>query len=355
VVAIPDTIPDVGSVQQKVRRNPNFDPTKHGSLTSEDYFVFSRIDGLLTVREILLETGFGLDRAIEIVRKLKRCGAFLLPDERPYTPGRSPARKHMISVPARPEDIALTADEKQAVEDAGVDMGRDERLRVVVLRRRMERGTLFELLGVGEEVDRRELKRAYFALSKQLHPDRYYGRELGVFRLWLSEVFEGVKRAFEILDDDTRRAEYRAMMSQRPEVPAPPQARTQTHAEHAAELFERACAAEAAGDHVEALKLFAGANRVDPQPRTMRRAGQCALAAGQLSLAEEYAKKAAGLQPDEPSSARLLARVLRAEGKLVEAETTLERALSLSPRDDTLNRELQSELSAVRTQLGKPR
>ena len=51
-------------------------------------------------------------------------------------------------------------------------------------------------------------------------------------------------------------------------------------------------------DHV------AAAVRVDPQIRYLRRAASCALAAGQPKSAVEYAKKAHGLAPGDPSSAR---------------------------------------------------
>lgn len=373
---IPETIPDVGSVQQQVRRNPNFDPTTIGSFTSEDYFVLSRIDGQLTVREVLLETGFSVHRAIEIMRKLKQAGAFLLPGERPYNPGARkpkptrppnprpqrvstsptavgtiPPSNRMIAVPKRPEELVLSDVEKAALEEEGVVLSREERLEILKLLRVVERGNLFEVLDVEITVDKRTLRQAYRRISKQVHPDRYYSKQTGSFGPWLSRIFETATRAFDVLSNDDRRAEYAAILEGRPRAPG--LVRAQTHQEHAAELFERGCKLEVGGNTLEALKLFAAVNRIDPQPRYMRRAARCALGADQLSLAEEYAKKAAGLQLDDPSSARVLASVYRVAGKLSDAKAVLERAISLNPNNDTLLKELETDLQAVKDDLAK--
>jgi len=56
--------------------------------------------------------------------------------------------------------------------------------------------------------DTREIKRAYFRLSKEFHPDRYFGRELGPYADRLSKIFQAVKAAFELLSDPGRRAAY---------------------------------------------------------------------------------------------------------------------------------------------------
>jgi curved DNA-binding protein CbpA len=228
----------------------------------------------------------------------------------------------------------------------------DKRL-VFTLLHTIKNGTLFDVLGVDRETPKRALKRAYFKLSKQFHPDRYYGKETGSFGPWLSRIFETANEAFDILNDDRKRAEYMAKLDGRPN--AGQLQRFQTHEEHAAELFERACQMEVRREFVGALELFAAVARITPQPAYLRRSARCALAAEQLSLAEEYAKKAAGLQPDDPSSARLLASVFRAAGKLRQAEETLERALSLPLDNETLLSELQTDLDAVRKDLADER
>ena len=57
----------------------------------------------------------------------------------------------------------------------------------------------FELLEIVRTSDKREIKRAYFKLSKELHPDRFFGKNLGPYRERLSRIFQSIKAAFELL------------------------------------------------------------------------------------------------------------------------------------------------------------
>lgn len=199
------------------------------------------------------------------------------------------------------------------------------------------------LLGVPAGADPRHLKRAYFTLSKEIHPDRYFGQRLGTFSARLPFVFEALSRAYARLTSPDR---PRAAMPGKVEQPQTPQ-------EYAAELFERACQLEVGGSHLDAMKLFAAAVRVDSQPRYLRRAASCALAAGQPRSALEYAKKAHSLAPNDPSSARLLAAAFRAAGKLLDAEEVLVMAMALKSENDILGSELRNDLAEVRRLLAQ--
>jgi Flp pilus assembly protein TadD len=101
------------------------------------------------------------------------------------------------------------------------------------------------------------------------------------------------------------------------------------------------------------MKLFAAAVRVDSQPRYLRRAASCALAAGQPKSAVEYAKKAHALAPSDPSSARLLAAAFRSAGKLSDAEDLLVMAMALKSENDVLTSELRNDLAEVRRLLAQ--
>jgi len=88
--------------------------------------------------------------------------------------------------------------------------------------------------------------------------------------------------------------------------------------------------------------------RVDPQPRYLRRAATCALAAGQPKSAVEYAKKAHADAPDDVSTARLLAQAFKGAGKLADAEEVLVMAMALKSENDVLTLELRRDLAEVR-------
>jgi len=364
VSVIPQEIPDFGNAQLAPRQNPQFSPD--AGFTTEEYFVWSRLDGHTSLRDIILMVGLGTDRAIDILRKLRSRGAVLLPGETPETlvvtpPAakdahpEAPARRSrpsppvpIIDPPSQPVSLpmdlgSITVEEARALAEA-VELQDIEKRRIILMMRLVSGGDYFALLGVTRGVDKRELKRAYFRVSKEFHPDRHYGQILGSFGPCLHRIFECANEAFEVLSDDRKRAAYLAEMGEEPSVVS--QVRPPDKTVVAAQMFERACVAEANGDRAAALRLFAAAIDADPQPRYQRRAARCALALGDLSEAERYAKNAARLRAGDASYARILADVYRAALKLDEAEKILLDALALPTISDLLARELEEDLKA---------
>jgi tetratricopeptide (TPR) repeat protein len=417
VSAVPAEIAGIGSTLQKLRVSPGFDPLK-ASVGPQEYFVLSRIDGLQTLREVLLTTGLPVERAIAIVQRLRAIGALLVPGEiapapaapatappparavpeaidqsartpqRPPGPpgipaGRAPSTTNpqapasarttgpipvsRAGAPAAPplrraannqppapissdpdpeHDLSLpgaTAAELAALRE---DVALDDsiRRRILAMARLADGRDPWAVLGVPAGAEARHLKRAYFKLSKAIHPDRYFGQQLGSFTARLPFVFEALSRAYARLTSPERPGGAPAI--DRAEQPQTPQ-------EYAAELFDRACQLEVSGGHLDAMKLFAAAVRVDPQPRYLRRAASCALAAGQPRSAVEYAKKAHSLAPADPSAARLLAAAFRSAGKLSDAEEVLIMAMALKSENDIVTSELRHDLAEVRRLLAQ--
>ena len=69
-------------------------------------------------------------------------------------------------------------------------------------------GTLYELLKVSADSDRRTIRDAYFRLSKQFHPDAFYGRTLGPYGEQLDVIFRALTSAYDTLSNKNQRAEY---------------------------------------------------------------------------------------------------------------------------------------------------
>jgi tetratricopeptide (TPR) repeat protein len=394
VSAVPAEIAGIGSTAQKLRVSPGFDPLK-AQVGPEEYFVLSRIDGVQSLKDVLLATGLPVERAIAIVTKLRSIGALLLPGEqtapapaavptqarigtgtgrtgtatpaRPMTPphgvpamrpGASPLRMAASSRPPNVEAAAVpmpdlvfdfsltdaTAEELTALAE-DVELDDTDRRRVLALMRLADGRDPYALLGVPAGSEPRVLKRAYFTLSKEIHPDRYYGKQLGSFATRMASVFDAVSRAYARLTNPEKAAArsgaHASGADQQPQTPL----------EYAAELFDRACAVELAGEVLDAMKLFAAAVRIDPQTRYLRRATICALRAEQPKTAVEYAKKAQSQAADDPSVARLLATAFRAAGKLADAEEVLVMAMALKTENDVLMNELRNDLAEVRRML----
>lgn len=363
---IPAEIAGIGSTAQKLRVSPGFDPLKAG-VGPEEYFLLSRIDGNTQLRSVLLDSGLSVDKAVGIIMRLRAIGAILLPGEAspppakavtpppPKTPtNQQPALRTAAGSPspgpnpggaAFTHDLSLpatTPDELRALAE-DVELTETERRRILAMARLIDKNDPYLLLGVSGAADPKTLKRAYFLLSKEVHPDRYYGKRLGTFAERLTSVFEATSRAYNKITSGNKRtsSSQTAIENDQPQTPQ----------EYAAELFDRACQLEVGGDALGAMKLFAAAVRVDPQTRYLRRATSCALQAGQPRTAVEYAKKAQMQAPNDVSSARLLASAFRAAGKLSDAEDVLLMAMALKSENDVLTSELRNDLAEVRRQL----
>jgi len=63
------------------------------------------------------------------------------------------------------------------------------------------------LLGVAPDADLRTIKRAFFGLSKEFHPDRYFRRRIGDYGPRLGRIFRRIALAYELLCDPATRAE----------------------------------------------------------------------------------------------------------------------------------------------------
>ena len=180
------------------------------------------------------------------------------------------------------------------------------------------------------------------------HPDRYYGKNTGPFGPWLAEIFEMINKAFDVLSDDKMRQEYLVAIEG---GATPARVGAQTQAEYASDLFARACHNENQGNLPVALKLYAAAVRLEPRSSYFARAARCALSAKRLPQAEQYARKAAELDGNDPTVLRVLSDTYRTFGKLRQAEKTLVSALALETENSALRSELQKDLAAVRAEL----
>lgn len=114
---------------------------------------------------------------------------------------------------AEPRDEAPQAGAGESELEPEIDLPLDFQRTVLAFEANLER-SYHEILGVAPDVDAKGIKRAYFALSKRFHPDRYYRRELGGFRKRLERVFKKIAEAYELLSDPTTRAEIERSLAQ---------------------------------------------------------------------------------------------------------------------------------------------
>jgi curved DNA-binding protein CbpA len=187
------------------RRCPRLAPDweEHASsLTPAEGFLLSRIDGH-TPWAVLREIG-GLSpgSADAALASWVHAGLVLLDSDKPDAP------------PAREAEICAAA------LDASLDLPVELQREILAFEARLAGATHHEILGVERSSDPREIKRAYFRLSKRFHPDRYFRRSIGDYAARLDRIFRHVALAYELLSDPTTRTEIERAMAPPPEADA---------------------------------------------------------------------------------------------------------------------------------------
>ena len=164
-------------------------------LSAEEGFVLSRIDGHTTVAQLLLLVPFEAEVTVLILKQLIKHGAVEVPgaDISVPLPTLTPAEPASPAVDSMLEGLDLTVEQARRIDEFYATLATRD---------------AFELLEVDRNADKKDIKRAYFKLSKELHPDRFFGKTIGPYRERLSKIFQSVKAAYELLMDDARRAAY---------------------------------------------------------------------------------------------------------------------------------------------------
>jgi curved DNA-binding protein CbpA len=213
------------------------------------------------------------------------------PRPTPPPPAGDPRRVRLAARradPVRAEEVRALIAQRLELLDQGVDH--------------------FQLLGIPADAPLDEVRRAYFALARQLHPDRLAALGIHDGPRDAQRLFAHVNTAFAVLSDRTRRDEYAAVLRR------------------GGEAVVRAEQAQA-----EAI-----AKRIIESEDAFQR-GEAALRAGQLALAIGELGRAVELNPDEADYRATLAwaRFCAApdkQGAGAEARAALERAIAASPR-----------------------
>jgi DnaJ-domain-containing protein 1 len=231
-----DELSGLGAKGDKPRINPSLDFT-HLQLTPTEGFILSRIDGRASYDEVCRMSSLGREETLAILRRLKTDKIILGPGETAPAPAprktqrslRSPSPDYLPKTPppvvvtdqmlrqaqersggksdpdpAAPRSVLERLDDGGPVDPSdlveGPDLSNETKKRILRLHRRMRKLSPYELLGVAKDADGAAIKRAFGAASKELHPDRYFGKDLGNFREKLAKIFNRITEAMQELE-----------------------------------------------------------------------------------------------------------------------------------------------------------
>ena len=247
----------LGPGTDRPRLNTGID-LAHQRLSPTEGFVLSRVDGRTSYDELCMVSTLGRDETLRILRDLKKARLILGPVEAEVgVPRKGPHTRPPLAVEAaagaresapvrtaRNESPHSQVAEKPAVASA-VSAGEPpvkaaepapsraadrrpltgplERLddgspvapgdvvewpdaslqlksRIVRLHRRLRQLSAWDLLGVEKNADSATVRRAFSTASKELHPDRYFGQNLGSFKARLAAIFARLTEAVQEIE-----------------------------------------------------------------------------------------------------------------------------------------------------------
>jgi curved DNA-binding protein CbpA len=186
-------------------------------ITPREAFLFSRIDGTLNETDLAAMTGFEADVVRVSVDRLVALGAVQI-DPRDATRGSSPqitegatAAQAQAPRASRMQFRPPRYDVRDLDEPADLDLERKRK--VLEFHAQLSEFNYYALLGLSEGCEKKEIKRAYYAIAPDFHPDRFYGKNLGSFKAKMEAIFGQLTFAYETLASPERRAEYDAYLA----------------------------------------------------------------------------------------------------------------------------------------------
>jgi curved DNA-binding protein CbpA len=191
------------SGEEILRLTPNCDPSLFRFSPAEGYLL-SRVDGY-TPRRLLREIG-GLP-ALEVDLCLE---SWLAQGILSADPAQDQACSRPAPAENEPESAATETSEAplppidESLIDTALDVSDEVQRKILAMEAGLSRN-LFEVLGVSRDSDSRDVKKAYFALCREFHPDRFFRRDIGCYAEKLDRIFKRVLEAYELLSDDDER------------------------------------------------------------------------------------------------------------------------------------------------------
>lgn len=198
------------------RLAPDCDPTSL-DLTPAEGFLLSRIDGHTPCSVLRVLGGLepeAVDACLErwIGEGVLVWGASGPPSARPKKQPKTVCETAPAAAESAPGLPAL---------DPSLDIPVEAQQAILDMHARLDR-PYPEILGVELEADVKTVKRAYFALSKEFHPDRYFRKEIGAYADLLQPVFRKIVEAYELLSNPMVRREIeKSLQADAPPPPAP--------------------------------------------------------------------------------------------------------------------------------------
>jgi tetratricopeptide (TPR) repeat protein len=329
-------------------------------LDPDEEALFRKINGKRTVDELVDAGPLDHEAAYQLLYAL-RCAQMVeirgdrvrrgehvpavppkLPPKRPAAPpplkGRRPAAKKALL----PEVAGLTPTRLAA---PGAEAERALKKKLLDDLDRMRRQTYFEILGLSRSASAADVRKAYFALAREYHPDKIAGTMGDEVRQLAGEIYDLVTRANDVLADPTERDAYVEQIGAG--------ARKKEVSDEVSKIlaaegkFQRGETFLRKGRIPDALQAFQDAVRLDPEEGefhaflgwTLYQTGPNDAAVVDESL--DHIMRAIQLNPKLDKAYLFLGYVYKGVGRGDKAEKQFEKAIQCNPDCTEALRELR--------------
>ena len=197
--------------------------------------------------------------------------------------------------------------------------------------------TMMELLAVDEKADGETIKKSYYRLAKEFHPDRYFSSDDHSIKTKLTTIFDALTTAYSTLRDEGSRNKYVASLrSPKQEEEADSEAR-------AAEQHREGIAEFKKGNYWGAIERFKWAAKLAPKNAAYLSYLSLAYAKvpGRVKEAEEALLSALKIEPFNAEFHSHLGLVYMKAGLKKRAHTCFQKALKIDPAHEKAQKGLE--------------
>ncbi len=181
------------------------------SLTPEEGFVLSRVDGMTTVGEAAAISPLGEDETLRCIYGLVAAGVLILQEKEGSRSDRMRRlEKESVELP-KPEAEIKEGKPKEQAKASKVGSKLDERAihdEITAKHASLATVTHYELLEISSTASEAEIKRSYYAMVKKYHPDRHHSPHLKDVHGLLEELVVKITSAYQVLSDAAGRKRY---------------------------------------------------------------------------------------------------------------------------------------------------
>jgi len=291
-------------------------------LSPQDKKILSLIDGGKTIKEIIDNSWMGSFEALRILYVLWSIGMIeqVVAQEEALKPSKARgklkrATLNEILEPFYEEDIT----------------------KINSLYSRLESLSFNELLDVDKNADSETIKKRYYQLAKEYHPDRHLTYSAPDTKIKLTRISDALTKAYNTLKDDKLKAEYYKSLGSPKKETGP------LESGMAEDLLKKGIKELKKGNFPGAIDNFASAIKLKPDNTSYLSHLSLAYSKipGKIREAEEVLLKAIKLEPFNADLHANLGLIYIKAGLKKKAQSSFQKALKIDPQHDKAKKGLE--------------